>query len=66
MFLCLILHQFTASFKNAFSDLFLLKQKDTMILKWQEDINVAVIIAISSKKLYIMSMKSTSFPHEIW
>ena len=79
----MILRQFTASFKNAFSSLFYRKQKSAKVLQCQEDINVEVIIALSSTKLclsllnfyswaeifgemYIMFVKSISFPHEIW
>ena len=47
----MILRQFTASFKNAFSSLFYRKQKRTKVLQCQEDINVEVIIALSCTKL---------------
>ena len=36
--------------KNAFSALFFRKQKGTRTIQWQEDVNVIVIIALSSTK----------------
>ena len=62
---------------------FFCKQKGTRVFKWQEDINVVVIIALSPTKkclsffkfqflakifgeTFIMSLKSTSFPKELW
>ena len=71
------------SVKNAFSGLYFCKQKGTRVFRWQEDINVVVISALSStksclsflkfsflagvfKKNFIMSLKSTLFPKEVW
>ena len=50
LFFCMVLRQFTVSFKNLISGLSFRKQKGTMVFHYQEDINVVVIISLSSTK----------------
>ena len=45
------------SVKNAFSGPFFRKQKVTRVFQWEKDINVVVIIALSSTKTYLSFLK---------
>ena len=52
-----MLRQFTISVKDAFSGFFFGKETGTRVFKLQEDINVDVISALSSKKRCLKFVK---------
>ena len=63
------LHDFALiyfSVKNAFSGLFFHKQKGARVFRWQEDINVLVIIALSSTKPHLIFFENSSFSQHVW
>ena len=58
---CIIFRQFTISFKNEFLGIFSCKQKGARVFQWEKDINVIVIITLSSTKPFLSFLKFESW-----